>query len=107
MITKYFNQYTNEPFNTPEEADASEKKYLKEEEAKKRAEAERKAAAEKKNAERALEAKEVDEAYKAFIEARKAYQKKLSDFCKKYGTYHMSVKDTNTWDFVNSFFDLL
>ena len=93
MITKYFNQYTNEPFDTPEEADTSEKVYLKELEEKKKAEEERIAAKKKKDSERAARAKEVQEALTVAVKARKDYQAKLSNFCKDYGAFHFSTND--------------
>ena len=108
MITKYFNQYTNEPFDTPEEADASEKVYLKELEEKKKAEEERIAAKKKKDSERAARAKEVQEALSKVVAARKEYQEKLSAFCKDYGAFHFSTKDIkdfeplSIWDLVEN-----
>ena len=43
--------------------------------------------ANKANARKA-DAEKVEAAEKACIEARAAYEKALSDFCKKYGSYH-------------------
>lgn len=103
----YCNEYTDEPFETEEEALASEKKFLEAKAAKEKAEAERKAAIEKKNAERAIKAKEVEEALKAYNEARKNYQKKLGEFCKTYGAFHTSIKDVNPLDLVDAMFDLM
>lgn len=106
MITKYFNQYTNEPFDTPEEADTSEKVYLKELEEKKKAEEERVAAKKKKDSERAARAKEVQEALATAVKARKEYQNKLSTFCKDYGAFHFSTKDIEELE-PFSIFDLI
>lgn len=106
MITKYFNQYTNEPFNTPEEADASEKAYLKELETKRKAEEERIAAKKKKDSERAARAKEVQEALAVAVKARKDYQAKLSNFCKDYGAFHFSTEDIKELEPFN-IFDLI
>ena len=100
MRKLYCNQYTDEIFDTEEKALASEQKYLEAQEAKKKAEAERKAALEKKNSERAARAKEVED-------KRKAYQKALSDFCKDYGAYHISIKDGNPLSLIDTFFDLI
>lgn len=94
MITKYFNQYTNEPFDTPEEADVSEKKYLEIEEAKK-----------KKASERAERAKEVEEALKTAIDARKHYQEVLKAFCKDYGSFHYSTNDLKNYN-ISDVFDI-
>lgn len=100
MKKLYCNEYTDEPFETEEEALASEKKFLDAKAAKEKAEAERKAAAERKNSERAARAKEVED-------KRKAYQKALSDFCKDYGAYHISIKDGNPLSLIDTFFDLI
>jgi hypothetical protein len=93
MKTKYWNEYTNEVFDTEEEAVASEKKYLAAQEAKKKAEEERIAAKKKKDSERAIRAKEVQEALTIAVKARKDYQVKLSNFCKDYGPFHFSTED--------------
>ena len=96
----YCNEYTDELFDTEEKAAESERKYLEAKAAKEKAEAERKAALEKKNSERAARAKEVEDKRKAYIEA-------LSNFCKDYGAYHMSVKDVNPLSLIDTFFDLI
>lgn len=57
------------------------------------AELAKKAAEEKKNAERKARAAAVDAAYKALVDARKSYNKLLTDFCKDYGSYHCSISD--------------
>lgn len=82
MKTKYINEYTNESFETEKEAKASEKKYLDAQEIKK-----------KKDSERAARAKEVDEAMKAMLKARKQYMEVLKAFCKDYNSYHFSTND--------------
>jgi len=93
MKTKYWNEYTNEVFDTEEEAIASEKKYLELQAARKKAEAEREAARKKKDSERAERAKQVNEAAKKLMEAKKNYHKVLADFCKDYGAYHCSSNE--------------
>lgn len=107
MKKLYCNQYTDEIFDSEEKALASEREYLEVKAAKEKAEAERKAAIEKKNAERAVKAKEVEDALKAYNEARKNYQKKLGEFCKTYGAFHTSIKDVNPLDLVDAMFDLM
>lgn len=42
---------------------------------------------------RKLEAKEIEEAYKEILEANKKYHKLRDEFVKKYGSFHMTVKD--------------
>ena len=93
MKIKYYNEYTNEAFDTQEEELASEKKYIAEQQAKKKAEEERIAAKKKKDSERAIRAKEVQEALAIAVKARKDYQAKLSNFCKDYGPFHFSTED--------------
>lgn len=107
MKKLYCNQYTDEIFDSEEKALTSEQKYLEAKAAKEKAEVERKAAIEKKNAERAVKAKEVEDALKAYNEARKNYQKKLGEFCKTYGAFHTSIKDVNPLDLVDAMFDLM
>lgn len=106
MKTIYCNQYTDELFDTEEKARESERKYLEAKAAKEKAEAERKAALEKKNSERAARAKEVEEALKAFTDARKNYVEKLNAFCKDYGSFHTTVKGTNPMDWFDLITDL-
>ena len=103
----YCNEYTDELFDTEEKALASEKKFLDAKAAKEKAEAERKAALEKRNSERAARAKEVEEALKAYNEARKDYQKKLNAFCKDYGAFHYTTQGTDPLDLVDAFFNFL
>lgn len=98
MKVRYWNEYTNEVFDTKEEAEKSEKKYLAEQEAKKKAEEERLAAKKKKESERADRAKEVTEALHKAINARREYQEKLAAFCKDYGAFHFSTKDLDDID---------
>lgn len=50
---------------------------------------------------RKADAEKVEAAEKACVEARMAYEKALSDFCKKHGAYHktFNVDDTTKeWD---------
>ena len=102
----YCNEYTDEPFDTPEKAAESERKYLEAKAAKEKAEAERKAALEKKNSERAARAKEVEEALKAFTDARKNYVEKLNAFCKDYGSFHYTTRGTDPMDWFDLITDL-
>ena len=92
MKTKYWNEYTNEVFDTKEEAMASEKKYLDAQEAKKR-----------KDSERAARAKEVEDAMKAVIEAKKHYNEVLKAFCKDYGSFHYSTNDLKNYNLLDLF----
>lgn len=106
MKTIYCNEYTDELFDTEEKARESERKYLAAQEAKKKAETEKLAAQKKKESERAARAKEVEEALKAFTDARKNYVEKLNAFCKDYGSFHTTVKGTNPMDWFDLITDL-
>ena len=90
MKTKYWNEYTNEVFDTEQEALKSEQKYLDAQEAKK-----------KKDSERAARAKEVEDAMKAVIEAKKHYNKVLKAFCKDYNYYHFSTNDLKDYSLLD------
>lgn len=95
MKTNYINEYTHEVFDTEKEAMASEKKYLEAQEVKKR-----------KDSERAERAKELEAAMQKVIEAKKAYRKLLNEFCKDYGAYHYSLKDSDDFfELVNNIFN--
>ena len=88
---KYYSEELDRLFDTEKEAVKAEKDHA----AALKAEQEKKTAL---NAERAAAAKEVEEAAKAYKEARKNYDEKLSDFCKKYGAYHVSIKDKDLYE---------
>lgn len=79
---KYFSEVTNRLYDTVNE--------LKEAEA----EVTSKAA----NARKA-DAEKVEAAYKACVDARVAYEKTLSEFCKKHGAYHktFNTDDIKKW----------
>lgn len=65
------------------------------------AEQEQKALVKKQKDEaRATRAKEVEAAYKAYVDAHKAYYDKLAAFTKDYGAFHMTIKDPD--DFFSS-----
>ena len=53
---------------------------------------------------RSVRAKEVEAAYKKVVEAQKEYHKLLNDFCKDYGSFHMTFRDGNS--FFDEFFHL-
>ena len=80
---KYYSEVTNKVYDTVNE--------LKEAEAE---------VADRVNARKA-DAEKVEIAYKACVDARVAYEKALSDFCKKHGAYHKTFKADDTekeWD---------
>lgn len=107
MAIKIYSDKTNKYYASVEEA-AKAEVALKEQEDRERALAERKAAElkakkEQEAAERKVCAEKVEVARKAYLEAQKAYRTELEAFCKKYGTYHYTVENT---DEVPSLFDV-
>ena len=95
----YVNEYTNQKYENANDCLAAEREYKakqeKEEYEKKRQAAERKAAADK-----------VEAARKAMNEAQSAYKKELEAFCKKYGSYHQTVKSGEFPTLFNDIFNL-
>lgn len=108
---KIISEKTGLEYATVDECVAAEEAYEKELAEKKAAE--EKALAEAKAKEEALaatrkeRAKEVEDAFKAILEAQKHYNEVKDNFLKDYGSFHMTVKtgDGNPFDFFNSFFD--
>lgn len=92
---KYFSEKLNKVFDTEEACVKAERAH---ETAIAEAEAKKKALAE----ERATRAKEVEELYKAAVEAKKAYDEKLKEFLRDYKTFHATFKTTDPFF---SFFD--
>lgn len=90
---RYYSDLTQRMYNSAEECEKAEIE-LKKAEEKKAKEIEQKTAARKEKAAK------VDAAYKALCEARKNYEKVLSDFCKDYGAYHKTIKKD---DFIDLF----
>lgn len=97
---KIYSEKTNKEYATVDECLAAEKEYdqlIEKEEARKKELAET-----RKN--RALE---VEDAYKAVLEAQKVYREKLDAFVTDYGSFHMTVKTGDGYPFnlLNGFFD--
>lgn len=91
---KFYSEKLNKVFDTEQacvEAESAHDKAIAEAEAKKKALVE----------ERATRAKEVEDLYKAAVEAKKAYDEKLRAFLKDYGSFHATFKN------VDPFFSLL
>ena len=104
---KYYGERTNKLYDTEKECMDAEFK-AKEAENLARIQKEKevrelKEKKEKEVAERKAMAEKVEAARKAYLEAQKAYRTELEAFCKKYGTYHYTVKDA---DEVPSLFDV-
>ena len=94
---KFYSELLNKLFDSQEDCAKAEEAH-KAQVAK--AEAEKKAKSEK----RAARAKEVEEFYKAAVEAKKAYNEKLNAFIKDYGSFHFTTSEPLP---VSSLFDLL
>ena len=91
---KFYSEKLNKVYDTEQacvEAESAHDKAIAEAEAKKKALVE----------ERATRAKEVEDLYKAAVEAKKAYDEKLRAFLKDYGSFHATFKN------VDPFFSLL
>ena len=85
---KFYSEKLDKLFDTQElcaEAEEAHEKALAEAENKKLKLAE----------ERANRAKEVEELYKAAVEAKKAYDEKLREFLKDYGSFHATFKNVD------------
>ena len=97
---KIISEKTNKEYDCVEACLADEAKFDKmreaEEQKKKELAATRKA-----------RAAEVEDAYKAILDAQKAYREKLNNFIEDYGSFHMTVrKENNTYsDLLDSFFN--
>lgn len=85
---KFYSEKLDKLFDTQElcaEAEEAHEKALAEAENKKLKLAE----------ERANRAKEVEDLYKAAVEAKKAYDEKLREFLKDYGSFHATFKNVD------------
>lgn len=73
--------------------------------------AEEKARKEQLKADRAIRAKEVEDAFKAVAAANKNYTDLLNAFVKDYGSYHCTISDSDMndtgWKLVDSLFNTL
>lgn len=97
---KYYSENTRKFYDSEQECAQAEIEYSK------------KLAAEKAKKEelsnaRKARANEVEEAYKAILEAQKVYREKLNAFMKDYGSFHMTLRtgEDNPFNLFESFFD--
>lgn len=95
-MVRYYSDVTKLLYETAEECEKAEKEFYAEQERKK-------AEALQKSNDRKDAAKKVENAYNALIAARKAYQDELSKFCKRYGTFHLSVDKDGILDWMDNF----
>ena len=95
---KILSEKTGEIYDSVEACQEAERLF---DEAEARKEAERKAKADA----RKIRATEVEDAYKAVIEAKKAYKEKLDAFVKDYGSFHMTLHtgENNPFDLFDTF----
>lgn len=94
---KIFSEKTNKYYSTVDECIEAEKKVAAKEAKKKELSDARK-----------NRAKEVEDAYKARLEADKVYQEKLNKFIEDYGSFHMTFdtkleNPVSLFDFLDSF----
>lgn len=94
---KFYSEVLDKMFDTAEALTEAE-------EAKGKAEEEKKAKEKKLAEERKARAKEVEDALKAAHEAQNKYFELRDAFVKDYGSYHMTIKDTNSKDNFNWLF---
>ena len=103
---KILSEKTGKEYASVEDCLIEEEKWEAEQAAKKAAEekalAEAKAKKEAAAAERKAEAEKVEAARQKLMDAQKEYHDVLSEFCKKYGAYHYTLKPgetfQNIWD---------
>ena len=97
---KYFSEKTNKTYDT-------EKACLEAENAFDEAAAKERMKKEKLAEERKARANEVEETYKAAVEATKLYREKLNAFLKDFGSFHMTFHtgEGNPFDLFERFFD--
>ncbi len=86
---RYYSEKTKKFYNTEKECIEAEDKLIKNET--------------QKAAERKADAEKVETARKALIDARKNFEKALSEFTKKHGAYHVSLKHCEYDDMVDWF----
>lgn len=111
MAIKIYSDKTNRFYDSVEAANKAEFE-LKEQENREKIRKEREAlvAKEKKEkevAERKAMAAEVEEARQAMIKAQQAYRDKLNAFCKRYGSYHVTLDKAEDFPTLFDFFNWL
>ena len=89
---KYYSEVTKKVYDTVNELKEAEMKVTNEVNARK------------------ADAEKVEAAYKACVDARVAYEKELSEFCKRHGAYHKTFKAedaTKEWNSLSKLVDTL
>jgi len=97
---KYYSEVTKHYYDNANDCLAEERAELKKQE-------EAKAAQAKKDAARKDAAAKVDAARKTMVDAQKAYQKALQEFCNTYGAYHYSIDSEDELPHLLDWFNLL
>ena len=93
---KFYSEKLNKLFDSAQECEAEEEKVKLQEEKKAKEK-------EKVEKEKAAKAKEIEEIYKKIQDLKKAYNEKVSDFVKTYGSFHFTF--SNQDDFIDEIFD--
>lgn len=97
---KYYSDELKKFFPTEEECLDAEVQY----EAKLK---EKKEAEEKRSAERKNRAKEVEAAYNEALKAAKKYRELVTNFCKDFGSFHMTYTQTDPVESLSDFVGFL
>ena len=97
---KIYSEKTNKEYKSVADCLAAEKAYDEEK-------AMEKAKKEELTAKRKERAAEVDDAFKAILDAKKVYKEKLDAFIKDYNSFHMTLKtgEDNPFNLFDTFFD--
>ena len=111
MAMKFYSDVTKSFYDSEKDCIAAETAAVeKANQEKARKEREAKALQEKKEQEaqaRKEAAAKVKAARETMLAAQREYRKVLEDFCKKYGSYHQTLADTDIPTLFNSLFDFI
>lgn len=97
---RFYSDLLHKFYDSDEDCIKAEKNFQKEQELKKKSE-------EEKSKARKAAADKVEEARKAYIDAKKKYYEELSDFCEKYDYYHISFDKKDLAGLIDNFWDMM
>lgn len=95
---RYYSDITEKFYESEKDCKKAEDLFQKEK-------AEKEAKALQLSTARKEDAKKVEDAYQHYIDARKEYHNQLSEFCKRYGSYHVTVDKNGLLDWMDSFWE--